>query len=398
MASHVVATAGPEYAWFTSRGTTAREASMATTVVACTRCGATIDDAAIDRTRDIATCAACGTLVDVRLQLAAVATEHPREREPVDLPAGMRIERGVGGNVTLTRRWLRSKHIVFVIIVAAASAGLAWAWREYGASVGVIIGVVFVGTWYLRLLGVLINSTRIEARGGEVHVSHGPLPSLMFKPAHVRAEQIEQLYAARFGALYEVKAALGDGSTLSLVRPLVSPEQAIFVEQQLEAALGLTDAPIEGELERGTPAVASSGGVLALAIVPLVALPLVLVFFMGSSRIEGTLEGSGDEGAWAIAPEHCTSGEPRGYFGVELSSRAAPSTRVRIIRDAAMGPMVVIEHSDTAPTTLMPAQCDLMELDVEQTNSSYNDVWIVRGSAAIDCPGIRGTVTFAGCH
>ncbi len=341
---------------------------MASPVVACTRCGATIDEAAIDRTRDIATCGACDTLVDVRPQLAPVASEGSRAREPVDLPAGMRIERGVGGNVTLTRRWLRSKHIVFVLIVAAATTGLTWAWREYGATVWVIIGSVFVGTWYLRLLGVLMNTTRIEARGGEVHVTHGPLPSLMFRPAHVRGEHIEQLYAARFGALYEVKAALRDGTKLSLLRPLVSPEQALFVEQQLEAALGLTDAPMEGELERGTPAVASKGGALALAIVPLVVLPVGLVFWMGTSHVEGAFEGSGEQGAWSMAPTRCASGEPYGYFGVDVAPGSDTTTFARLLQDPLQGQVVAIHRPGVAEQRLTAADCDVFDVEVVRTN------------------------------
>ena len=49
-------------------------------------------------------------------------------------------------------------------------------------------------------------------------------------------------------------------------------------------------------------------------------------------------------------------------------------------------------------TALSAADCSTLDLGIHQTNSSFNDVWIIEGSAHIACPGLTGEITFAGCH
>ena len=68
------------------------------------------------------------------------------------------------------------------------------------------------------------------------------MPSILFRDRTVTRAELKQLYAAKWGALYEVGAELNDGSKLSLVRPLVSQEQALLVvEQHIEQHLGIVD-------------------------------------------------------------------------------------------------------------------------------------------------------------
>ena len=377
----------------------------------CTHCGAEIADSAIDRDRQIATCGSCASLVDVRPQLeahaagAAPAEAKPRMRDPVSLPAGMAIKEGVGGDVlTITRRWLRTKHFILLVVFGALTAFASQQWASVGYNVPLLVGTIILGLNWLRFIPMFVNSTTIEATRDRITVRSGPFPSLLFPNRDVSRDQLKQLFARKFGALYEVAMELNDGTTTTLVRPLVSDEQALFVEQQLERKLGIVDFAVAGEL--GAPALpqpvkaAASGGIAATILAFGIAGAVgVGVFFMGSSKIEGGFTATGDQlGEWTIAPDRCGSGQRSGYFGVQLQVGNSASPAVRLIEDPVEGRLVIVQTPGGDTHRFTPSQCEAMDLDLIQTNTSYNDVWLMKGTAHLECPGFSGSVEFGGCH
>lgn len=390
---------------------------------ACPHCSAPVPDSGIDRDREIATCAACGRVIDLRAQDVprvepAAAAPVPRLREPVALPANMQIRvdaASIGdyragassGSITITRRWLRAKHYVLLLVLLAASLGVAFGWVRYGASVWLGIATMFVISWTHILLSMFLNRTVIRAGGGRVEVTNGPIPTLLYRNKSITSSELKQLYAARFGAVFAVKAQLSDGSTQDLVAPLVTAEQALFVEQQLERVLGLVDFDVPGELGASYPAAVAGpgaktavGGVALIGLIPLLIGGVVGLFlFVSASTLEGTLTASGELGSWVFTPDDCSSGQRAGFSGVELSSSAHPSHRIRLMRDPVRGNLVIIDDSSQSrPIVIDTDACRRFDLSIRQTNTSINDVWVMEGSAGLDCDQLSGHVTFDGCH
>ena len=382
--------------------------------LSCPHCTATVPEASVDRTRDIATCGGCGLLIDLRAvpeppQDAATSTTSARPaRPPVELPPGMRMFQGTDGRVsvsgaegfTIVRRWLRRKHFVFLLVFVGLSVFAALEWTNKGASTPLVIGTILVVLWNLNVLKMFVNSTTVRVGGGRIDVRHTPIPSIGFKNREVAAEQIAQLFARNRGKLFEVAAQMKDGTTITLVSPLVSADQAVFIEQQIEGALGIEDYAVSGELGNvsGTPVPAGRfAGVMA--IVPLVGISAGV--FMATSmatKVEGELTFDDDSlGSFTYVSDRCRSGQLRGFFGVELTSETQTGTVVRLIRDPATGPVLVVDQG-AGLTRFTPETCDALVINVEQTNSSVNDVWVVRGSASIACPGVVGDLTFSNCH
>ncbi len=385
----------------------------------CAHCGASIPDSSIDRERDIATCPSCGRVVDLRAQGGAAEgpPPAPRLREPVALPAGMQITtyapsesyRHAGANgIAITRRWLRSKHYVMLLVPLIASGVVAFVWTQHGFSFWLVLGVLFVAWWTYMLATMFVNRTVVRAQSGRVEVRHGPLPNLaLARSATFEASRVRQLFAARRGAAFAVKAQLSDGSVVDVVAPLTSAEQAIFVEQQLERVLGLVDFAVEGELGAGYPAAvgaaggkaAKGGAALAFLGPVIIAVAVGIFFFAGSSTLEGSLTAKPELGGWVLSPDDCSSGQRQGFHGVELRSSADPSRRVRLVRDAVRGDSVVVEESSPSRRTVLgPERCARFGLAIQQTNTSINDVWVMEGNASLDCDVLSGHVTFAGCH
>ena len=373
----------------------------------CTHCQSAIE--VFDEARQIATCPSCSQIVDLQPQMAGTA----RMRAPVELPQGMTMRRwwdgprdpSNPGNLEIKRRWLRSKHFMFLLIVTAATAFVAHGWTQVAeASAFLIIATIVVVSWDLRLLQMFVNATTITVTGDRVRVRNGPMPSLLFKSHDVSASQLKQLYATKWGSVFEVGAELQDGSRMSLIRPLVTEEQALYVEQTLENQLGIVDFEVEGELEAanlpgGTPAPVSSGAGGAIAVVPIiVGIALFAAFSAFSSSLEGSLKMSGELGDTTFTPDGCESGQLNGFFGAQLTSEASSSTIVRAIKDPAKGTMIAVEQGGKKPVVFTPEQCKKLEVNVRRTNTSVNEVWVVEGHTSADCPGLQGTVKFDGCH
>jgi len=120
--------------------------------------------------------------------------------------------------------------------------------------------------WFLSLFGLIhstvglvliystvasfVNRTKVSAIKGFLEVKHRPLSSA--GNTVINAEDISQLYCIEKtkkkdnNPTYEVRV-VRNGKNITLLSGLNVPEQAIYVEQELEAFLGIQDRPIRGE-------------------------------------------------------------------------------------------------------------------------------------------------------
>lgn len=371
--------------------------------IQCPHCHANIDDAAVDRARNLATCSSCRRLVDLQPKVATPASAKPPMRKAVSLPAGIALSEDSAG-ITIRRWWRRRKHLGILAVLVVLAAFVAHRWMNAGYSVPLLLGTIVLAAWYVRLLPMLVNVTTVRVTTDRIEVRHGPLPTLLFRNQSIATSELRQLFAARWAAVYEVGAELKDGRRISLVRPLVSAEQALFVEQQLEHRLGIVDFEVTGALDsekRFPTDVPARGGVGALALLPIVFVGVALFAFykISSNEVGGSFTASGPRlGTFTFAPDDCTSGQKRGFFGVELSSSDSPDTLVRAVRDPVRGTLIAIERAGSKPIVLTPEECRSLHVRVDQTSTNINDVWVVEGSATVDCTELRGELTFEGCH
>lgn len=311
-----------------------------------------------------------------------------------------------GGNpeVTIRRRWLRGKHWVFLFICMAMSVVLVTLWSNHEPSVWLVLGTLFVLSWDYNVTTMFVNMTTITADAREVRITHGPLPSLFGRNQRVERERIQQLSATKFGAQFAVKVHLVDGTSSFLVAPLVAAEQALFVEQQLEKTLGLVDFAVEGEI--GAPLAiageavpgAKSGAAVALLVPIFVIATIGLFFMMASTELAGALKANGPIGSWTFTPDDCSSGQRVGFGGVVLQSEADSSRVVRVVSDPVKGTLVVVAPRAGKNVVFDAEQCPVFDVRVDRSNTQINDIWAMQGTVTLDCPGLTGSVSFAGCH
>jgi hypothetical protein len=187
-----------------------------------------------------------------------VDDQRSRERLPVLQPNRFLVDQR-NEELQIRYRWFRWTVLLMALFCVVWDGFLvSWflpsilrgAWEI--ALFGSLHAAVGIGLTYATLAGFL-NRTRIRTTGRRIRIDHGPLPWLGNRT--IDAESVEQLFCRETRPMtrstnrfsYEVRALLKNGRQVSLVGNLVEPEEAAYVEQQIEGRLGIKDRPIAGE-------------------------------------------------------------------------------------------------------------------------------------------------------
>jgi hypothetical protein len=218
----------------------------------CRQCNALLPAQDINQTRQLATCSKCGAVFPVKGQADEGAFGTILDWPDILLPKGISIESSAE-ELIIRRRWYRHKHILFAIgglIIAAIYFDDPLFWTFF-----IWLSVALI---YPALAGFL-NTTVIRVNPNQLKISHGPLPA--FGNRRLDPKFIEQLYVRQHAHrhknsvsyTYEVYLKIKYGRDQKLLENLDTPEQALFVEQEIERFLGIRDERIPGEVGGASP-------------------------------------------------------------------------------------------------------------------------------------------------
>jgi hypothetical protein len=232
----------------------------------CRNCAAPLPDLGAQAT---GACPSCGTLYGVRAEIedyaAGVVAGRPVER-PKSLASSrlkVRFDPGAGGDyrnrgadrtLTITLRYFSKMSFVSLLLGLLGLAGLGYVWyvgvqtHSY-----VIAGLVTlpVGFYIWARVSSVFDSLLIRASGGElIYVQSDIRPRIQAK---VPIADITQLFTARTGRTFVLVARLRDGTAKLLVRDIGKAELAIYLERQIELALGIQDQAVDKELPKNAP-------------------------------------------------------------------------------------------------------------------------------------------------
>jgi len=237
---------------------------MELTELTCKRCGAPIKEQNIHWDLAMARCSHCGTVfgikgqADGRQQNTAVSYK----RQSVPMPKQMQISDD-GIALEIVYRWFSSKFIFLIFFTIFWNMFLLFwhgttlvASHKWAMSLFALPHtLISIGLIYYTVAGFL-NYTIIHVELGELSIRHRPLPW----PGHkqLMATNIEQLYSrekvsrSRNGInySYQVYAILHNGTKEKLLGGFSDPDQALYVEQELERHLRIQDRPVRGEIPR----------------------------------------------------------------------------------------------------------------------------------------------------
>lgn len=233
----------------------------------CPNCASPLKADDWDRDSGIIRCSYCRALSTVPAAgsgsaVSAQGGASHRVRPPVPLPAGLTVEEGALG-LSILRRWFHWS-VVFLVPFCIGWNGfiIFWYTMAFGHETPWIFKVfplvhvvAGIGITYLTL-ATLFNRTRISVESGLIRIRHSPIP--WRGNQDLDASGVDQLYCkekrhnGKNGPhyTYEVWAMLRDNTSRKILSTSMNEDQALYIEQKLEQALGIKDRPVAGELLR----------------------------------------------------------------------------------------------------------------------------------------------------
>lgn len=223
----------------------------------CPNCAAVITAEQWNADQGFAKCGYCRAMVS----LPGIQRSSFRPRPQMPLPPGMSVE-ATGHGIVITRRWF-SWVVVALIPFCLVWCGFLFGWYSMTGDAPLMFKLfplihvaVGAGLAYFTL-SLLFNRTWIKAENGVVTVLHGPLPW----PGNrvLPCADIDQLFCKERVSQgkngpqvrYEIWAAMRSGATQKMLAgATISDEQALYIEQQIEKALGIADRAMPGEVLR----------------------------------------------------------------------------------------------------------------------------------------------------
>jgi hypothetical protein len=211
-------------------------------------------------------CPACGTLYGERAELeeyaAAVISGLPVERpKAIATPRlKVRFKRGASdgttplgdGSLDITLRYFSPRTLLAFLLGLLALAGLAYIWQLALTNHSyVVAGLVSVpvGFYVWVRVTALFDGLVVRLAGGKLQCSQ----SRFWPRTQVRlpTADIVQLFTVQAGGAFSLLARTANGKSRLLVRNIGDAELGVYLERQLELALGVADQPVQSELPRG---------------------------------------------------------------------------------------------------------------------------------------------------
>ena len=169
------------------------------------------------------------------------------------MPKGLRVET-LEDELTITCSWWQLKYLFLGLFCLVWNGGLL------GGFLGGMNYILCLmphswlglGLFYYVLTG-LFNRTVVAVTPDQLSIKHGPLPwfgnkqldPIVLKQLYVQ-ERIQRNKGQRYYS-YDLHMVTWDGRNQKLVGGLASPDQAFFLEQEIERFMGIKDQPVPGE-------------------------------------------------------------------------------------------------------------------------------------------------------
>lgn len=228
----------------------------------CPNCASPFKTGDFDTERGLLKCGYCHALMTMPSSADSARTGGFHPRAAVPLPPRLKVDDSAG-RLEISYRWF-TPAILFLVFFCIAWDGFLILWYTIALSQkGMWIMTVFpllhvavgLGLTYFTLAS-LLNTTRVTVEQGKVRVRHGPMPWAGNKD--FERGNISQLYCKErvchskngTSQSYEIWMTTTAGTSEKFLTTVLNEDQALYIEQRVERALGITDRAVPGELAR----------------------------------------------------------------------------------------------------------------------------------------------------
>ena len=228
---------------------------MSLTALLCPACAAPIRQEEVHLAAGLATCSGCGAQMNLTTSFGL--DEAPvQRRAPVALPKGMTFEKTLHG-IQITRGWFTPAAIGLLLFCVLWDGFLVFWYftvvKTGTPDIALLLPIVHV------LIGLFlsyfaaasfVNRTHVSVERGILNIRHAPLP--WPGPRGLATAQIRQLFCKRHVTRSKnglrISWQLWSVTDAGVRRKLLSGlelDAALYLEQELEKALGIQDRPVE---------------------------------------------------------------------------------------------------------------------------------------------------------
>ncbi|MDD4005302.1 MAG: hypothetical protein PHW69_08900 [Elusimicrobiaceae bacterium] len=224
--------------------------------IICPDCRAVIAGEDVNIQTGLAKCGGCGSVFGIAGQVGGTFSAPKRV---IELPARFKTAHE-GGDFVITYRWFSAKH-VFLLFFCVFWDGFLVFWYNMAlrgdiplhAMLFPVFHVLFGFVLTYVVIAGFLNSTRIRINREQVTATYYPVPFPGSK--RISTYDISQFYTHETvsrtkngrSVVYEVWIEKKDMMRCALVKYLEKGEQALFIEQEAEKFLNISDKPVPGE-------------------------------------------------------------------------------------------------------------------------------------------------------
>ncbi|OWY25886.1 hypothetical protein C7N43_32940 [Sphingobacteriales bacterium UPWRP_1] len=226
----------------------------------CEQCGAPVSANNINIEKAIAKCDLCGAVFSFENKIPPPVAEKPPLN--LELPEGIDMLK-LSSELTLYVKW-SSAFNKFLILFSAIWNSVVFFFVLIAILTGQLIILLFISvhlaiaiglTWYL--VALWYNTTEISVNRQMISVRHKPIWVPFYRNRDIAAIDIQQLFSREYVAgtvnrqprhAFEVRLLTTGGKELRLLHGLKSPQQAQYIEQEIEKYLKIKDVYVSGEL------------------------------------------------------------------------------------------------------------------------------------------------------
>lgn len=236
---------------------------MDTPLLQCRACKNPLRGEDVNEALGIARCSHCHAVLDLR-RGSAPAEEGVRKRPVVALPERFEVGNDRGMGLRISWRWFKWSLIPAVFFCVVWDGFLVfWYATAFASADTPLMMILFplghlavgIGITYSTLAGFL-NTTELTVNSTNLRIKHGPLP--WWGNRLIPSAELKQVFCREVthrnkngvSYSYTVHIQRTNGTEQKILSGLAQVDQAVFIEQQLEQHLRITDVAVVGEVAR----------------------------------------------------------------------------------------------------------------------------------------------------
>lgn len=226
----------------------------------CQNCRAKIPTKNINIQKVIAKCDSCGHVFDFE----KMVKKERKQRREILLPTYMDVLK-LNSQLEIDIKWRSSMNkflvffavcwnaIMFVIVISIMSSGNFFDLLPVSIHLAVGIGLIYY------IIAMYFNTSKVMVNTRYLTIKHEPIKIPFYKGHDIRSDDIEQVYVDEYVSsrsnkrpnyAFRVNVLLKDQQykPIVILKGFKYPEQALYVEQEVERFLRIEDRKVKGEI------------------------------------------------------------------------------------------------------------------------------------------------------